>query len=82
MKPHIRLEKPPVKDTGAPHVVTNDRLIAVDIDGKEADVSTAVTEWHEISVAGDMRKLVVTFVCFDIYGGHEDAEGFETERES
>jgi hypothetical protein len=70
MKPHIRIEKPDVSQTGVVQVVTNDKILAVDADGNQVDVSHACHRWEEISHVGEARRLVITFLCFDIHGGH------------
>lgn len=43
MRAHVRIEKQAARERGRPHVVKDDRLIAVGEDGAEVDISSCVT---------------------------------------
>ena len=64
---HLRIEKNfehPV-EPGRPHIVIYDRVVAVAEDGTEVEISSAVTEWRELSKVGDARTLEVV-----LFGSH------------
>jgi hypothetical protein len=77
---HLRISKPPMR-AGQPHVVTNDRIVAVAEDGTEVDISSCVTEWREISKVGEARRVEIVLFGFhiteqdgsEVYASREDA---------
>jgi hypothetical protein len=64
-KVHLRISKPPIAP-GRPHVVINDRIVAVAEDGTEVDISSCVTEWREISAVGEARRVEIVLFGFHI----------------
>lgn len=65
-KPYIRIERP-ANELGKFHVVLDDRIVAVDPEsGAEVDISHCVTEWHEHSKAGDVRKIEIVLFGFRV----------------
>lgn len=74
---HLRIEKqaaPP----GQPHVVRDDRLIAVGEDGTEIDISRYLFEWREVSKVGEARRVEVLLFGFHVTQ-QDGSERFESE---
>ena len=69
-KPYVRIEQKGKRDPGDFSVVTYDRIIAVDENGIESEISSTVLEWRVTSKPGEIRRLTLEIGPFVVENEH------------
>ena len=59
----VHIKVVPEQREGRPHVVMNDKIVAVCEDGTELDISSSVNSWKLISDVGQARLLELKIIC-------------------